>query len=78
MNPIDNWYVMVLEVTQRENVRTSLRFKTALFFWTSLLSNHGHILFLSYLFSSLSRVLVCSFILYFLFLILIFLVSRGL
>ena len=31
MNPIENWYVMVLEVMQRENVRTSSHFKTRLF-----------------------------------------------
>ena len=31
MNPTKNWYVMVLEVMQRENVRTFSHFKTPLF-----------------------------------------------
>ena len=35
MNPIENCYVMVLEVMQRENVQTFSHFKTA-FIWTGL------------------------------------------
>ena len=31
MNPIENWYMMVLEVMQRENEQTSSHFKTRLF-----------------------------------------------
>ena len=31
MNSIENWYVMVLEVMQRENVQTFSYFKTRLF-----------------------------------------------
>ena len=40
MNPIENWYVMVLEVMQRENVRTSSHFKTALFLDRSTVQEH--------------------------------------
>ena len=40
MNPIENWRVMVLEVMQRVNARTSSHFKTRLFLGRS--NEHSH------------------------------------
>ena len=42
MNPIENWYVKVLEVMQQENVRTFSHFKI-LVFWIDLLASCFHV-----------------------------------